>query len=81
MREGAAAVAVAERPDAEGTELWARLQRGAHFYVCGEAQLMAGDVEKAMIEIAPQHGGLDERSAKAFVADLRKSGRYQADMH
>ena len=37
---------------AEGAELWAWLQRGAHFYVCGDAQRMAGDVEKAMVEIA-----------------------------
>ena len=72
---------VQDRMRAEGAELWAWLQRGAHFYVCGDAQRMAGDVEKAMIEISRQHGGHDERSAKAFVADLRKSGRYQADVY
>jgi sulfite reductase (NADPH) flavoprotein alpha-component len=42
---------------------------------------MAGDVEKAIVEIAQQHGGHDEPSAKAFVADLKKSGRYQADVY
>jgi sulfite reductase (NADPH) flavoprotein alpha-component len=42
---------------------------------------MAGDVEKAMIEIAATQGGLGERDAKALVADLKKSGRYQADVY
>jgi len=72
---------VQDRLRAEAAELWSWLQRGAHFYVCGDAKRMAGDVEKAVIEIAQQHGGFDERSAKAFVADLKKSGRYQADVY
>jgi len=72
---------VQDRMRAEGAELWAWLQRGAHFYVCGDAKRMASDVEKAMVEIARQQGGFDERDAKAFVADLKKSGRYQADVY
>jgi sulfite reductase (NADPH) flavoprotein alpha-component len=72
---------VQDRMREEAAELWAWLQRGAHFYVCGDAQRMAGDVEKTLVTIAGTHGGLDERSAKAFVADLKKSGRYQADVY
>ncbi|MBN9090018.1 MAG: sulfite reductase subunit alpha [Reyranella sp.] len=72
---------VQDRLRAEAAEVWSWLQRGAHFYVCGDAKRMAGDVEKAVMEIAQQHGGFDVRSAKAFVADLKKSGRYQADVY
>jgi sulfite reductase (NADPH) flavoprotein alpha-component len=72
---------VQDRMQAEAAELWAWLQRGAHFYVCGDAQRMAGDVEKALVAIAAEHGAMDERAAKAFVADLKKAGRYQADVY
>jgi sulfite reductase (NADPH) flavoprotein alpha-component len=72
---------VQDRMRVEAGELWSWLQRGAHFYVCGDAKRMAGDVEKAMIEIAMRHGGFDERDAKAFVAELKKSGRYQSDVY
>jgi sulfite reductase (NADPH) flavoprotein alpha-component len=72
---------VQDRMRAEAAELWAWLQRGAHFYVCGDAQRMAGDVEKALVAIAAEHGAMDERTAKAFVADLKKAGRYQADVY
>ncbi len=37
---------------------WAWLQDGAHFYVCGDAKRMAKDVERALVDIAAQHGGL-----------------------
>jgi len=40
-----------------------------------------GDVEKTLIAIAGEHGHIDERAAKAFIADLKKSGRYQADVY
>jgi sulfite reductase (NADPH) flavoprotein alpha-component len=72
---------VQDRMREEGAELWAWLQRGAHFYVCGDATRMAGDVEKALIAIAAQHGPLGEAGARAFVTDLKKTGRYLADVY
>ena len=72
---------VQDRMRAESAELWAWLQRGAHFYVCGDAKHMASDVDKALVEIAARHGGFDEAGARAFVAGLKKSGRYQADVY
>jgi len=35
----------------------------------------------ALVAIAAEHGAMDERAAKAFVADLKKAGRYQADVY
>ena len=72
---------VQDRMREEAAELWAWLQRGAHFYICGDAKRMASDVEKAMVHVAATQGGMDEAAAKAFVADLKKSGRYQADVY
>ena len=62
-------------------ELWSWIERGAHFYVCGDAKRMASDVEKALTEIAAKEGGQDEATAKSFVANLKKSGRFQADVY
>ena len=65
----------------EGAELWAWLQRGAHFYICGDAKRMAADVEKTLIGIAGKFGVMDEAKAKDFVKDLKAKGRYQADVY
>ena len=65
----------------DSKELWSWLERGAHFYICGDAKRMASDVEKAMVEIASREGGHDEAGARAFIAGLKKSGRYQADVY
>ncbi|MDR3460958.1 MAG: sulfite reductase subunit alpha [Beijerinckiaceae bacterium] len=67
------------REDAK--ELWAWLERGAHFYICGDAKRMASDVEKTLVEIVVSEGGRDEAAAKSFVAELKKTGRYQADVY
>jgi sulfite reductase (NADPH) flavoprotein alpha-component len=67
------------REDAK--DLWSWLERGAHFYICGDAKRMASDVEKTLVEIAAGEGGRDEAAAKSFVAELKKAGRYQADVY
>ena len=62
-------------------ELWAWLQEGAYFYVCGDAHHMAKDVEAALNSIARSQGHLSEDEAKAYVKSLRKQGRYLADVY
>jgi sulfite reductase (NADPH) flavoprotein alpha-component len=58
---------------------WSRSRgaRGAHVYVCGDAKRMAKDVEGAWVEIIAAHGARTTDEAVAFVANLKKSGRYQ----
>ena len=80
-RDGARKVYVQDRMREAGAELWNWLAKGAHFYVCGDAKRMAADVEKALVEVAAAHGGLSPDAAKTFVADLKKAGRYQADVY
>jgi sulfite reductase (NADPH) flavoprotein alpha-component len=64
-----------------GAQLWDWLQRGAHFYVCGDAQRMAKDVETALADIVAEHGGRSADEAGSFVAELKKTDRYQADVY
>ena len=80
-RDGAAKVYVQDRMREAGPELWAWLRDGAHFYVCGDAQRMAKDVEAALIEVSAKGGQMSEAGARDFVAELKAAGRYQADVY
>jgi sulfite reductase (NADPH) flavoprotein alpha-component len=63
-----------------GADLWQWLSEGAHFYVCGAVR-MGQDVERAMVDIVAEHGRRSASEAIAFVTDLKKRGRYQADVY
>ncbi len=64
-----------------GAELWAWLQDGAQLYVCGTADPMAKDVDRALCEIAAEHGNLDPDAARAYVQSLSADKRYQRDVY
>jgi sulfite reductase (NADPH) flavoprotein alpha-component len=57
------------------------MRDGAHFYVCGDAKRMAKDVETALIEICARGGQMSEAGARDFIAELKATGRYQADVY
>jgi sulfite reductase (NADPH) flavoprotein alpha-component len=71
---------VQDRMRQVGADLWQWLSDGAHFYVCGAVR-MGQDVERAMVDIVAEHGRRSAGEAIAFVADLKKRGRYQADVY
>jgi len=64
-----------------GKELYAWLQEGAHFYVCGDASRMANDVHEALISVVAKEGNLHRDVAEAYVEDLKKAKRYQRDVY
>ena len=72
---------VQDRMREEGEELWRWLEDSAHIYVCGDAQRMASDVEQALIDIVAEHGARDSDTAKIYVSELAKAGRYQKDVY
>ncbi len=78
-RDDGGKVYVQDRLREAGPEVWSWLKDGAHVYVCGDAKRMAADVEKALVEVVAIHGG--RADAAAFVADLKKRGRYQTDVY
>ena len=72
---------VQDRMRQSGRDVWAWLADGAHVYVCGDALRMAKDVERALVEIVAQYGMRSADEAVAFVADLKRKGRYQQDVY
>jgi sulfite reductase (NADPH) flavoprotein alpha-component len=80
-RDQPAKIYVQNRMAEQGAELWAWLQDGAHFYVCGDASRMAKDVDAALHAVAAKHGGLGAEGAAEFVAKLKKEKRYQRDVY
>lgn len=72
---------VQQRMQEQGAQLYAWLRGGAHFYVCGDATNMAGDVHATLHEIVAEHGALTDDDAIAFVDELRRTRRYQRDVY
>ncbi|OBI10180.1 bifunctional nitrate reductase/sulfite reductase flavoprotein subunit alpha [Mycobacterium scrofulaceum] len=64
-----------------GAELWRWLQDGAQLYVCGTADPMAKDVDRALCEVAAEHGNLDPEAAKEYVRSLSADKRYHRDVY
>ena len=62
-------------------ELWAWLEEGAHFYVCGDASRMAKDVDTALRQVVEKEGGLSADDALAYIAALKTQNRYQRDIY
>jgi sulfite reductase (NADPH) flavoprotein alpha-component len=80
-RDGEQKFYVQDRMREVGRDLWSWLTDGAHVYVCGDAKRMAKDVELTLVDIVAQHGARSTDQAIAFVAELKKQGRYQQDVY
>jgi len=80
-RDGDQKIYVQHRMRETGRDLWDWITRGAHIYVCGDALRMAKDVEKSLIDVVAEHGKRSPEDAARFVADLRRTDRYQADVY
>jgi sulfite reductase alpha subunit-like flavoprotein len=65
----------------QGAELFAWLEEGAHFYVCGDAARMAKDVDTALKAVVARHGGMSDEAANDYVARLAKARRYMRDVY
>jgi sulfite reductase (NADPH) flavoprotein alpha-component len=72
---------VQDRMRENSAELYAWLERGAYFYVCGDASRMAKDVELALLDAIAQgaNGTLDH--AAEYLAAMKKQKRYQRDVY
>jgi len=72
---------VQHRMAEQGKELWAWLESGACFYVCGDAKRMAKDVDNALKAVIAKHGGMSDDAAAGYVAEMSKSKRYMRDVY
>jgi sulfite reductase (NADPH) flavoprotein alpha-component len=80
-RDGDKKFYVQDRMREVGRELWAWLADGAHLYVCGDAKRMAKDVERTLVDIVALYGARSIDQAVSFVAELKKTGRFQQDVY
>lgn len=62
-------------------ELWAWLEDGASFCVCGDASRMAKDVDAALHRVVEIGGGRTPEQAAAYVRELQSAGRYVRDVY
>lgn len=72
---------VQDRMRENGKQLWEWLDKGAYFYVCGDANRMAKDVNQALIDIVAEHGGKSADDALAYVKQMTKERRYGRDVY
>lgn len=62
-------------------ELYDWLENGAHLYVCGDANQMAKDVDRTLMEIIQQQDGASAEKAEAYIKNLQLTNRYQTDVY
>jgi len=80
-RDGSKKEYVQDRLIENSRELFRWLQEGAHFYICGDMNKMAGDVQKALVKIIEQEGDLNNESAQEYVTNMQKEKRLQLDVY
>jgi len=80
-REGGPKTYVQNRMREHGKELFAWLEDGGHFFVCGDATRMAKDVDSALHDVVVEHGGLGREEATDYVNTLKREKRYVRDVY
>lgn len=81
-RDQAEKVYVQDKMRENATSIWQWIdQQKAHFYVCGDMNFMAKDVEQTLLEIIQSHGNFSLEQANDYLKELRKTGRYQRDVY
>jgi sulfite reductase (NADPH) flavoprotein alpha-component len=72
---------VQNRMTEHADELFAWLEQGAHFYVCGDASRMAKDVDAALHTVIERAGKKSADEAAAYVQALKAAKRYARDVY
>lgn len=79
-RDQSEKIYVQQRMLENAPEIFAWLEAGAHFYVCGDASRMAKDVDLALHRVIERAGRTAEQAA-AYVQALRAAKRYARDVY
>lgn len=74
-------VYVQHRLQQHAEEVYQWLKEGAHFYICGDAKQMAGDVRNTLVDIVEKQARISQDEALHFVKELIKAGRLQEDVY
>lgn len=55
-------------------------EENGHFYICGDAKMMAKDVYNILVDVIKTHGGKTEEEALAYIKKMETQKRYSADV-
>lgn len=80
-RDQAEKIYVQDRMLENGAELYAWLEQGGYFFVCGDAYRMAKDVDQALHDVIRIHGNKSAGEAAEYVNQLKKDKRYVRDVY
>ncbi len=80
-RDQARKVYVQDRMQERCKDLYEWLERGAYFYVCGDATRMAKDVELALLDVIAKGSNGTLEHAAEYLAGMKKQKRYQRDVY
>jgi sulfite reductase (NADPH) flavoprotein alpha-component len=72
---------VQDRMTEHAKELYDWLERGAYFYVCGDATRMAKSVETALLDAIASGAQATPDQAKEYLAKMKRERRYQQDVY
>ncbi len=61
--------------------IFERLENGACFYVCGDKERMAADVQNAVVQLVAKESGKGEEFAAEYLKGLKKQRRYLEDVY
>ncbi|HEV2645181.1 MAG TPA: oxidoreductase [Acidobacteriaceae bacterium] len=80
-RDQAKKIYVQDRMAEQAKRLYAWLERGAYFYVCGDATQMAKSVEQALLGAIAEGAQCAPEQAREYLAAMKKQGHYQRDVY
>jgi len=80
-RDQAQKIYIQHRMAEHSAELFDWLERGACFYVCGDAERMAVDVQQTLLDAIATHSGKGADYATEYLYEMKKQKRYQRDVY
>lgn len=80
-RDQEAKIYVQHRMREHGADIYAWLEEGAEFFVCGDKERMASDVDAELRGIIERHGGHTADRAHEYVEEMKKTKRYKRDVY
>lgn len=72
---------VQDRMLEHGADIFAWLEQGGYFFVCGDAYRMAKDVDQALFDIVMRFGQKSSEQTTDYINDLKRDKRYVRDVY
>jgi sulfite reductase (NADPH) flavoprotein alpha-component len=80
-RDQAEKVYVQDRIKENAKDVFEWLERGAHLYICGDANRMAKDVHNTLVDVIASEGGFTAEQDEDYLNSFRSNKRYQKDVY